>query len=77
MLAEPRTPGALQPLGIDRKRLDDAIHELVTLALKNMKGCLWRRSKTELHMLEPVAGHRMPPGGERDSECTGAKRQEN
>jgi len=33
------------------------MHTVVTLALKNMKGCLWRRSKTELHMLEPVAGH--------------------
>jgi uncharacterized protein (DUF362 family) len=27
----------------------------VTLAVKNMKGCLWRRSKVELHMLPPVA----------------------
>jgi uncharacterized protein (DUF362 family) len=33
------------------------MHTVVTLALKNMKGCLWRRSKTELHMLEPIAGH--------------------
>ena len=31
------------------------MHTVVTLAIKNMKGCLWRRSKTELHMLEPVA----------------------
>lgn len=33
------------------------MHTVVTLALKNMKGCLWRRSKTDLHMLEPIAGH--------------------
>lgn len=33
------------------------MHTVVTLALKNMKGCLWRRTKTELHMLEPIAGH--------------------
>ncbi len=30
------------------------MHTGVTLAVKNMKGCLWRRSKTELHMLDPV-----------------------
>ena len=28
----------------------------VTLAVKNMKGCLWRRSKVDLHML-PATGH--------------------
>ena len=32
------------------------MHTGVTLAVKNMKGCLWRRSKTELHMLDPVEG---------------------
>lgn len=30
------------------------MHTGVTLAVKNMKGCLWRRSKTELHMLDPI-----------------------
>jgi uncharacterized protein (DUF362 family) len=33
------------------------MHTGVTLALKNMKGCLWRRSKVHLHMLPPVEGH--------------------
>ena len=32
------------------------MHTGVTLAVKNMKGCLWRRSKVELHMLPAVAG---------------------
>ena len=32
------------------------MHTGVTLALKNMKGCLWRRSKVLLHMLPPVEG---------------------
>jgi uncharacterized protein (DUF362 family) len=32
------------------------MHTGATLAVKNMKGCLWRRSKVELHMLPPVAG---------------------
>jgi uncharacterized protein (DUF362 family) len=32
------------------------MHTGVTLSVKNMKGCLWRRSKVELHMLPPVAG---------------------
>jgi len=32
------------------------MHTGVTLAVKNMKGCLWRRSKVDLHMLPPVAG---------------------
>jgi uncharacterized protein (DUF362 family) len=27
------------------------MHTLATLSLKNMKGCLWRRSKVDLHML--------------------------
>jgi len=27
------------------------MHTVTTLSLKNMKGCLWRRSKVELHML--------------------------
>jgi uncharacterized protein (DUF362 family) len=30
------------------------MHTGVTLAVKNMKGCLWRRSKVQLHMLPPV-----------------------
>ena len=30
------------------------MHTGVTLALKNMKGCLWRRSKVSLHMLPTV-----------------------
>ena len=30
------------------------MHTGVTLAVKNLKGCLWRRSKVELHMLAPV-----------------------
>ncbi len=33
------------------------MHTGVTLAIKNMKGCLWRRSKVELHMLPPIEGH--------------------
>jgi uncharacterized protein (DUF362 family) len=32
------------------------MHTGVTLAVKNMKGCLWRRSKVSLHMLSPVEG---------------------
>jgi uncharacterized protein (DUF362 family) len=32
------------------------MHTVVTLAVKNMKGCLWRRSKVQLHMLEPIDG---------------------
>lgn len=32
------------------------MHTRVTLAVKNMKGCLWRRSKAKLHMLPPIAG---------------------
>jgi len=30
------------------------MHTGVTVAIKNMKGCLWRRSKVKLHMLPPV-----------------------
>jgi len=33
------------------------MHTGVSLAVKNMKGCLWRRSKVRLHMLQPIAGH--------------------
>jgi len=33
------------------------MHTGVTLALKNMKGCLWRRSKVRLHLLPPVPEH--------------------
>ena len=32
------------------------MHTGVTLAVKNMKGCLWRRSKVELHMLPAIDG---------------------
>jgi uncharacterized protein (DUF362 family) len=32
------------------------MHTGVTLAVKNMKGCLWRRSKVLLHMLPPIDG---------------------
>ena len=32
------------------------MHTGVSLAVKNMKGCLWRRSKVALHMLPPVEG---------------------
>lgn len=32
------------------------MHTGATLAIKNMKGCLWRRSKVELHMLPPIDG---------------------
>ncbi len=32
------------------------MHTGVTLSVKNMKGCLWRRTKVELHMLPPVKG---------------------
>ncbi|MCP4399453.1 MAG: DUF362 domain-containing protein [bacterium] len=37
------------------------MHTGVTLAVKNMKGCLWRRSKVELHMLPPVEGREEKP----------------
>jgi len=37
------------------------MHTGVTLAVKNMKGCLWRRSKVHLHMLPPVEGHDEKP----------------
>ena len=30
------------------------MHTVVTLSVKNMKGCLWRRSKIDLHMLPRV-----------------------
>jgi uncharacterized protein (DUF362 family) len=32
------------------------MHTGATLSVKNMKGCLWRRSKVELHMLPPMDG---------------------
>ena len=32
------------------------MHTKATLAVKNMKGCLWRRSKVALHMLPPLEG---------------------
>ena len=37
------------------------MHTGVTLAVKNMKGCLWRRSKVGLHMLPPVDGRDEKP----------------
>ncbi len=37
------------------------MHTGVTLSIKNMKGCLWRRSKVQLHMLPPVAGRSEKP----------------
>ena len=32
------------------------MHTGVTLSVKNMKGCLWRRSKVDLHMLPKIEG---------------------
>ncbi|MBN2139035.1 MAG: DUF362 domain-containing protein [Sedimentisphaerales bacterium] len=32
------------------------MHTGVTLSVKNMKGCLWRRSKVDLHMLPELSG---------------------
>jgi uncharacterized protein (DUF362 family) len=32
------------------------MHTGVSLSIKNMKGCLWRRSKVDLHMLPAIAG---------------------
>ena len=37
------------------------MHTGVTLAVKNMKGCLWRRSKVELHMLPKLEGYKEKP----------------
>ncbi|MCP4450880.1 MAG: DUF362 domain-containing protein [Planctomycetes bacterium] len=37
------------------------MHTGVTLAVKNMKGCLWRRSKVLLHMLPPIEGSEEKP----------------
>jgi uncharacterized protein (DUF362 family) len=37
------------------------MHTGVTLSVKNMKGCLWRRSKVDLHMLPPVEGRDEKP----------------
>lgn len=37
------------------------MHTGVTLSVKNMKGCLWRRSKVGLHMLDPVPGRSVRP----------------
>ena len=37
------------------------MHTGVTLAVKNMKGCLWRRTKVELHMLPQLPGHEDKP----------------
>ncbi len=37
------------------------MHTGVTLSVKNMKGCLWRRSKVQLHMLAPIQGSEEKP----------------
>ncbi len=37
------------------------MHTGVTLAVKNMKGCLWRRSKVDLHMLPRLPGQEERP----------------
>ena len=37
------------------------MHTGVTLSVKNMKGCLWRRSKVDLHMLPRLDGHEERP----------------
>lgn len=37
------------------------MHTGVTLSIKNMKGCLWRRSKVLLHMLPEVASYDEKP----------------
>lgn len=37
------------------------MHTGVTLSVKNMKGCLWRRSKVELHMLPKLEGYEEKP----------------
>ncbi len=37
------------------------MHTGATLSVKNMKGCLWRRSKVELHMLPPIDGNDAKP----------------
>jgi uncharacterized protein (DUF362 family) len=37
------------------------MHTGVTLSVKNMKGCLWRRSKVELHMLPQLPGRQEKP----------------
>ena len=37
------------------------MHTGVTLSVKNMKGCLWRRTKVGLHMLPPVEGRDEKP----------------
>jgi len=37
------------------------MHTGVTLSVKNMKGCLWRRSKVDLHMLGRLAGYEDRP----------------
>lgn len=37
------------------------MHTGVSLSVKNMKGCLWRRSKVEFHMLPPIEGTEQKP----------------
>jgi uncharacterized protein (DUF362 family) len=37
------------------------MHTGVTLSVKNMKGCLWRRCKVDLHMLPQLAGYEERP----------------
>jgi hypothetical protein len=37
------------------------MHTGASLAVKNVKGCLWRRSKVDLHMLPPLEGSEDKP----------------
>ncbi len=37
------------------------MHTGVTLSVKNMKGCLWRRSKVDFHMLAQLEGFKEKP----------------
>ncbi len=37
------------------------MHTGVTLSVKNMKGCLWRRSKVDFHMLPQLPDHEEKP----------------
>ncbi len=37
------------------------MHTGVTLSVKNMKGCLWRRSKVDFHMLPQLPGYEEKP----------------
>ena len=50
------------------------MHTGVSLGIKNMKGCLWRRSKVVLHMLPPVEGRDEKPLDIAISDMSGALR---